>query len=329
MCQYSAKEGFMNDWHLIHLGTRAIGGVGLIFTEAVAISPEGRISIGDAGIWNDNHIEYLTTIVNFLHQHNAMAGIQLAHAGRKASCALPWKGGLQLDKNNGGWQTVGPTDIPFNQGERAPELLNQEGIKKIIYDFRSAASRSLEAGFDVIEIHAAHGYLLHQFLSPLSNLRKDEYGGSFENRIRLLTEVVESIKSVWPEEKPLFVRISSTDWIEGGWTPEDSIRLSYILKELGVDLIDCSSGGSAPGVKIPLSPGYQVPFSEAVRKTGILTGAVGMITSSSQAEAILRENKADMIFMGRELLRNPYFALTAASEPGDDNNWPLQYLRAK
>ncbi|TFH39747.1 MAG: NADPH dehydrogenase NamA [Bacteroidia bacterium] len=329
MCQYSATDGFMNDWHMVHLGTRAIGGVGLVFTEATSVSPEGRISPGDAGIWDDKHIGSLTTIVNFLHRYGAMAGIQLAHAGRKASCALPWEGGKQLDDNNGGWQTVGPSDIPFNQGERPPQILNKEGIQKVISDFRKAASRSLEAGFDVVEIHAAHGYLLHEFLSPLSNMRKDEYGGTFENRIRLLTEVVKSIKSAWPDGNPLFVRISSTDWINGGWTPEDSVRLAYILKESGVDLIDCSSGGNVPNVKIPVGPGYQVPFSEAVKKSGILTGAVGMITSSSQAEAILHDNKADMIFMGRELLRNPYFALIAARQPADDIEWPLQYLRSK
>lgn len=329
MCQYSARHGFMNDWHLIHLGTRAIGGVGLVFTEAAAISPEGRISPGDVGIWSDKHIDELTKVVGFLHLHGAMAGIQLAHAGRKASCALPWDGGRQLDEKSGGWQTLGPGKTPFLMEDRAPVALNMEGINKIVSDFTRGALRSLEAGFDVIEIHAAHGYLLHEFLSPLSNMRSDEYGGSFENRIRLLTEVVKSVRSVMPDGNPLFVRISSTEWVDGGWTIEDSVRLAGLLKELGVDLIDCSSGGNVQGVKIPVGAGYQVPLSEAVRKTGIMTGAVGMITSSLQAEAILGEKKADMIFIGRELLRNPYFALTAARELGDKSSWPLQYLRAE
>ncbi len=329
MCQYSSDDGFTNDWHLVHLGTRATGGVGLVFTEATAIAPAGRISPADLGIWKDEHIPGLIKVVNYIHQQGAMAGIQLAHAGRKASCATPANGSKQLEIREGGWITVAPSNIPFNQGDRPPEQLNQDGINKVVHDFREAAKRAFAAGFDVIEIHAAHGYLLHEFLSPLSNRRKDEYGGSFTNRTRLLTEIVEATRSVWPEGNPLFVRISSTDWTEGGWSAEDSVNLGKIIKGKGVDLIDCSSGGNINFAKIPVEPGYQVTFSEAVRKTGILTGAVGMITEARQADLIINEEKADLIFLGRELLRNPYFALNAARELGEDVAWPVQYIRAK
>jgi 2,4-dienoyl-CoA reductase-like NADH-dependent reductase (Old Yellow Enzyme family) len=329
MCQYSSEDGFSNDWHLVHLGTRALGGTGLIFTEATAVSPEGRISPGDLGLWKDEHIDGLRRIVDFIHLHGAVAGIQLAHAGRKASCAVPVEGGKQLNEKLGGWKTVGPGNIPFISGDRAPESLNKEGIQKVVSDFRTAARRAKLAGFDVIEIHSAHGYLLHEFLSPLSNKRTDEYGGSFENRIRILIEVINAIKSEWPDEDPLFVRISATEWTEGGWTIEESVELAEILKVKGVDLIDCSSGGNAYNVKIPLTPGYQVPLSEAVRTTGILTGAVGLITSARQAEEILQEGKADLVFFARELLRNPYFPIIAAREMTEDIKWPVQYLRAK
>ena len=329
MCQYSSKDGFANDWHLVHLGTRAAGGAGLIFTEATAVSPEGRISPGDLGIWKDEHIIRLASIAGFIHSQGGIAGIQLAHAGRKASCAVPRDGGKQLDEKHGGWLTVAPGNIPFIAEERKPESLNEEGIGKVISDFKAAAGRALIAGFKVIEIHGAHGYLLHEFLSPLSNQRKDEYGGSFENRIRLLQQVIDAVKSVWPAENPLFVRISSTDWTEGGWTIEDSVKLAYRLKDMGVDLIDCSSGGNVLHAKIPVGPGYQVPFSEAVRKSGILTGAVGFITTPVQAESILQEEKADLVLMARELLRNPYFPLSAARELGAEITWPQQYLRAK
>jgi 2,4-dienoyl-CoA reductase-like NADH-dependent reductase (Old Yellow Enzyme family) len=329
MCQYSAKDGFTNDWHLVHLGSRAAGGTGMIITEAAAVSPEGRISPGDIGLWNEEHIHGLNRIVNFIHLNGAISGIQLAHAGRKASCAVPWKGGKQLDEKHGGWQTVAPGQIPFLVGDRAPLSLNKEGIRKVVSDFKSAASRARVAGFKVIEIHSAHGYLLNEFLSPLSNNRTDEYGGSFENRTRLLQEVIDAVKSVWPAENPLFIRISVTDWIEGGWTLEESVKLAYILKDMGVDLIDCSSGGNIYNAKISVSPGYQVPFSEAVRQTGILTGTVGYITTSGQAESILQEEKADLVFFARELLRNPYFALGAAKELGVDITWPAQYLRSK
>ncbi|MCU0377361.1 MAG: NADPH dehydrogenase NamA [Bacteroidales bacterium] len=329
MCQYSAAEGFASDWHLVHYGARASGGAGLIIMEATAVAPEGRITPGDMGLWSDDHIEGLKGIVSFVHQQGAVAGIQLAHAGRKASCALPFQGGKQLEVKQGGWSTVAPSAIPFNEGERLPEPLDRKGIGKVISDFRNAAIRAREAGFRVAEIHSAHGYLLFEFLSPLSNKRNDEYGGSFDNRTRLLREVAEAVRSVWPAGDPLFVRISVTDWTEGGWRTEESVRLASILKEIGVDLIDCSSGGNIYNAVIPFSPGYQVPFSAAVRATGVLTGAVGLITTAGQTESILQEEKADLILLGRELLRNPYFPLQAARELGDDISWPVQYTRAK
>ncbi|TAL60578.1 MAG: NADPH dehydrogenase NamA [Bacteroidetes bacterium] len=329
MCQYMAVDGFTNDWHMVHLGSRAAGGAGLIITEATAVSSEGRITPGDIGLWNDEHINGLTRIVNFIHLQGAIAGIQLAHAGRKASCAVPQEEGKQLDEKHGGWQTVAPGDIPFIAGDRSPESLNKEGIFKVVSDFKAAAGRARVAGFKVIEIHSAHGYLLHEFLSPLSNQRTDEYGGSFENRTRLLRQVIDAVKLVWPAENPLFVRISATDWTEGGWTIEESVKLAFILKDMGVDLIDCSSGGNVYNAKIPVGPGYQVPFSEAVRRTGILTGTVGFITSARQAESILQEEKADLVLLARELLRNPYFPLLAARELGVDIDWPVQYLRSK
>lgn len=329
MCQYSASDGYANDWHLVHLGTRAVGGAGLVIAEATAVLPEGRITPGDLGLWSDGHIDGLRRIADFIHSQGSIAAIQIAHAGRKASCAVPWKGGLQLAEQDGGWKTVAPGNIPFLPGERRPDPLSREGIQKVISGFASAARRALAAGFRVIEIHSAHGYLLHEFLSPLSNNRNDEYGGSFTNRIRLLTEVTDAVKKEWPEENPLFVRISATDWSDGGWTLADSIRLAQILKARGVDLLDCSSGGNVHDAKVPVAPGYQVPFSDAIRKTGILAGAVGLITTADQAESILKEEKADLVFMGRELLRTPYFAINAAGEPGEYTEWPVQYLRAK
>ncbi len=329
MCQYSSVDGFSNDWHMVHLGTRAVGGTGLIMAEATAVSPEGRITPSDLGLWKDEHIHGLSAIVDFIHKHGAVAGIQLAHAGRKASCAIPKDGGNQLNMNNGGWQTVAPSQIPFKDKDRAPEALNKDGINKVITDYMDSARRARIAGFNIIEIHSAHGYLFNEFLSPLSNNRSDEYGGSFENRIRLLTEVIDAVRSEWPAENPLFVRISASEWTEGGWTIEDSVRLAYVLKGIGVDLIDCSSGGNVYNVKTSLTPGYQVPFSAEVRKTGILTGAVGLITTATHAEEILQDGKADLILLARELLRNPYFALNAAREEGVDISWPVQYLRAK
>jgi 2,4-dienoyl-CoA reductase-like NADH-dependent reductase (Old Yellow Enzyme family) len=330
MCQYSSHEGFANDWHLVHLGSRAIGGAALIFTEATAISPEGRISPDDLGIWTDDHIQMLKRMTDFIHQHDAVSGIQLAHAGRKASTQAPWKGGKQIKEQAGGWKTVAPSEIPFHETDEKPRALSAEEIQKVKSDFKAAARRALAAGFQVIELHAAHGYLLHQFLSPLSNQRTDEYGGSFENRIRLLLETIEAVQEVWPAENPLFVRISATDWAEGGWSPEESVLLSGILKTKGIDLVDSSSGGLAAHQQIPVGPGYQVPFAEAIKQqTGVLTGAVGLITEAAQAEEILQKDQADLIFMARELLRDPYFALHAAFTLGEEQQWPAQYDRAK
>jgi 2,4-dienoyl-CoA reductase-like NADH-dependent reductase (Old Yellow Enzyme family) len=330
MCQYSAEDGFANDWHLVHLGSRAVGGAGLVVMEASSVSPEGRISPGDLGIWDDDHIPMLERITEFIHENDAVAGIQLAHAGRKASFVAPWEGTQQLDPQDGGWETVAPSAIPFSETDRTPKELSIEGIKKVIADFKSATQRALAAGFKVIELHAAHGYLLHQFFSPLSNHRQDNYGGSFENRIRILLEVISSVQEVWPAENPLFVRISATDWAEGGWTPEESVQLSQILIEIGVDLIDCSSGGLAKQQQIPVGPGYQVPFAKEIKeKAGVLTGAVGLITEAQQAEDILQIGEADLIFLARELLRDPYFPIHAAEILDDDVKWPVQYERAK
>lgn len=329
MCQYSAINGYANDWHLVHLGSRAVGGAALVIVEATAVSPEGRISPGDLGIWEEGHVEPLKRIVDFIHANGSVAGIQIAHAGRKASHSAPWERGIQLHEDNGGWTTVAPSPIAFDEGEQAPEELDTQGIQKVINDFKNAAIKSRKAGFKVLEIHAAHGYLMHEFLSPISNTRNDNYGGSFENRIRLLIEVTEAVRSVWPDELPLFVRLSATDWVEDGWSLPETVRLSSILKEKGVDLIDSSSGGNVMHQKIQLGPGYQVHFAEETRKTGILTAAVGLITSSQQAEDILNNNQADMILLGREFLRNPYFPLHAAKELNHDTNWPIQYLRAK
>ena len=330
MCQYSSVDGFASDWHLVHLGSRAVGGAGLIIQEATAISAEGRISPGDLGIYTEEHIEKLRSITSFIHQQGAVAGIQLAHAGRKASFATPWNGGKQIRVKDGGWTTVAPSAMAFNPEDEAPQALNADGIKKVIDDFKTAALRSVQAGYKVMEIHAAHGYLIHQFLSPLSNHRTDNYGGSFENRIRLLLQIVKALQTIWPQNLPLFVRISATDWAEGGWDINEAVQLSSILKAEGVDLIDCSSGGLVPTAKIPIGPGYQVSFAERIKKeAGILTGAVGLITEVQQAEDILVKEQADLIIIARESLREPYFALNAAHLLGDDIVWPIQYQRAK
>jgi 2,4-dienoyl-CoA reductase-like NADH-dependent reductase (Old Yellow Enzyme family) len=330
MCQYSSIDGFANEWHLVHLGSRAVGGAGLVMTEATAVSPEGRISIDDLGIWKDEHIPYLQTITSFIIDHGAVPAIQLAHAGRKASHASPWKGDHLLQAAQGGWAPVAPSAIPFSPASGLPRAMDINDIEKLKKDFMAAANRALEAGFRIAEIHAAHGYLLHEFLSPLTNKRDDQYGGSFENRIRLLVEVVSGIRTFWPERYPLFARISCTDWTEGGWMPDDSVALARILKENGVDLIDCSSGGIIPGVAIPVAPGYQVPFAMKIRKeAAIATGTVGMITTSQQAEAILENDQADLVIIGRGFLRDPYFPFHAANELGEDVKWPDQYLRAK
>ncbi len=329
MCEYSSEDGFANNWHLVHLGSRAVGGAALIITEATAVSPEGRISAGDLGIWKDEHITELEKITNFIHQHGAVAGVQLAHAGRKASHEVPWVGGKQVSLLSGGWQTVAPSAIAFTDNEEKPLELDKAGIAKVIEDFKQATFRAIKAGFKVIEIHAAHGYLINEFLSPLSNHRTDEYGGSFENRIRLLLEITDTIRAAWPQENPLFVRISATDWTPGGWTDEDSVKLAEILKDKGVDLVDCSTGGNIAGAKIPVGPAYQVPFAESVRKTGILTGAVGMITEPQQADEIIRSGKADVVLLAREMLRDPHFPLRAAHVLSHEVKWPLQYERAK
>lgn len=330
MCEYSSVDGFSNDWHLVHLGSRAVGGAALIITEATAVSPEGRISPDDLGLWKDEHIEGLKRIVSFIESQNSIAGIQLAHAGRKASHSSPWKGAEMLTNEQGGWQTVAADTIPYKEGDIPPIALDKAGIEKVKSDFKAAAIRALQAGSKVIEIHAAHGYLLHEFYSPLSNHRNDEYGGSFENRIRLLIEVVDVVKEVWPEILPLFVRISASDWTEGGWTIEESVELAKVLKQKNVDLIDCSTGGNVPKAKIPVGPGYQVQFAEVIkREAGILTGAVGIITKPEQAEEIIASGKADVVIMAREFLRNPYFPLHAAKALGVDVKWPVQYERAK
>ena len=330
MCQYSAHDGFATDWHFVHYASRAVGGVAVVIQEATAICPEGRISYGDLGIWKDEHISKLKEIVAAIEENSSIPGIQLAHAGRKASCELGWKGGEQIKEGENSWQTVAPSPISFYETDNTPAELTEVEIEKIIYDFALAAQRSIIAGYKIMEIHAAHGYLIHQFLSPLTNKRKDQYGGTFENRIRLLIKIVDAVRSLLYEDHSLWVRISATDWVENGWNPEESTQLASLLKDKGVDLIDVSSGGNLPHVKIPVGKNYQVPFAKEIKsRTGILTGAVGLITEADQAEEILQKEEADLIFIGRELLRDPYFALHAAKSLGDDLKWPLQYERAK
>ena len=330
MCQYSSVDGFANDWHLVHLGGRAVGGAGLIISEAAAVSPEGRITPDDLGIWKDEHLPMLQRITAFLISQGSVPGIQLAHAGRKASTLSPWKGSGLVPESQGGWQAVGPSAVAFADNYARPKALDDAGIQQVIADFRAAAARSLAAGFQVIELHAAHGYLLHEFLSPLSNHRTDAYGGSFENRIRLLLSVVAATREVWPEELPLIVRLSVTDWTDGGWNADESVQLAAMLKGRGVDLIDCSTGGNVPQAPIPVGPGYQVQFVERIKQeTGLLTGAVGLITTPAEAEAILANGQADVVLLAREFLREPYFPLFAAQDLGVDMAWPVQYERAK
>lgn len=329
MCQYSSVNGFANDWHLVHLGSRAIGGAGLIFTEAAAVTPEGRISPHDLGIWSDEHIVALAHINQFIENQGSLFGIQLAHAGRKASTKTPWEGGGNVSHDSGGWQPVAPSALPFSKESLVPRELNTSEISEIIASFARAALRAYEAGLKVIEIHAAHGYLIHEFLSPLSNHRTDNYGGSFENRIRLLLEIVDAIQAVWIETYPIFVRISATDWVNDGWTIEDSVKLSKRLKEKGVDVIDVSSGGNVRDAKIPAGPGYQTGFAERIRReANILSGAIGFITAPAQADHIIRSGQGDLIFIAREFLRDPYWPLHAAKELGFNIAWPQQYLRA-
>jgi 2,4-dienoyl-CoA reductase-like NADH-dependent reductase (Old Yellow Enzyme family) len=330
MCQYTSEDGFAGEWHYIHLGSRAVGGAGLVLTEATAVEAVGRISPQDLGLWKDEHIEPLARIVRFIHEQGAVAGTQLAHAGRKASTAQPWHGGGPVGPEGGGWKPVAPSALPFAEGHLMPEALDTAGIARVVRAFADATARAHTAGFRVIELHAAHGYLLHEFLSPLSNQRTDEYGGSFDNRVRIVIETVRAIRQRWPEELPLIVRLSATDWVEGGWTIEDSIALARRLKPEGVDLYDCSSGGAASGVRISVGPGYQTPLAERLRReAGVATGAVGLIRSAHQAEHILRTEQADMVFLARELLRDPYWPLRAAKKLHADVRWPVQYERAK
>jgi 2,4-dienoyl-CoA reductase-like NADH-dependent reductase (Old Yellow Enzyme family) len=330
MCQYSSTDGMPTDWHLVHLGSRAVGGAGLVIMEATAVSPEGRISPSDAGIWSDAHAQSYKRITKFIREQGAIAGIQIAHAGRKASTAEPWNGGKLVNEGDGGWETVAPSAIAFSDDYPQPREMSKEDIGRATEDFVAAAQRAVDAGFEVIEIHAAHGYLFHEFLSPLSNQRADEYGGRLENRMRFPLETARQVRAAVPEELPVFVRISATDWMEGGWDLEQSIEFCRALKEIGIDLIDVSTGGNVPNAKIPVAPGYQVSFaSEIRRQVGIATGAVGMITEAAQAEEILQTGAADAILIAREFLRDPYFAFTAAKELGENIAYvPKQYGRA-
>jgi 2,4-dienoyl-CoA reductase-like NADH-dependent reductase (Old Yellow Enzyme family) len=332
MCQYSSEDGLANDWHLVHLGSRALGGAGLVIAEATAVAPEGRITPGDAGIWSDRHVEPLVRINHFIKQHGAVAGIQIAHAGRKASAAVPWAGSAHLANDAGGWNTVAPSAIAFGGDQaKVPHALTGEEIQRVQADFVAAAKRSLAAGYEWLELHSAHGYLSHEFLSPLSNQRTDSYGGSFDNRIRFLLETTRATRKVWPESLPFTVRISCTDWVEGGWDLDQSVELARRLKAEGVDLIDCSSGGAVPQAKIPVGPGYQVPFAERIRReAGVATAAVGMITEPKQADAIVRSGQADLVLLAREELRDPYWPAHAARVLGQATAVPTpkQYARA-
>ncbi|HTU24979.1 MAG TPA: NADH:flavin oxidoreductase/NADH oxidase [Pirellulales bacterium] len=327
MCQYIAQDGMADDWHLVHLGSRAAGGVGAVIVEATAVVPEGRITPGDLGIWSDAHAEPLARIARFVASQGAVAGIQLAHAGRKASCDLPWKGGAGLTTSAaGGWPVVGPSAIPFDEGNPIPTPLDQAGIDRVVAAFEAATRRALAAGFRLIEIHAAHGYLLHEFLSPLSNRRTDQYGGSLENRIRLTLAVAGAVRKLVPSHLPVFVRISATDWAEGGWDVDQSVVLARLLKEIGIDLIDISSGALVPRVRIPVGRGYQVPFARRIRcEAGVMTAAVGMITEPKHANEIIISGDADLVLLARELLREPYWALKAEQELGAEPTWPISY----
>jgi 2,4-dienoyl-CoA reductase-like NADH-dependent reductase (Old Yellow Enzyme family) len=330
MCEYSSRDGFANDWHLVHLGSRAVGGAALVMTEAAAVTSEGRISPDDLGIWKDQHIEFLSRITSFIHSQGSIAGVQLAHAGRKASTYAPGVGRGAAPLEVGGWEEVlAPSSIPFANNYLTPKAMTLKDIAAVSQAFADAALRALHAGFRVIEIHAAHGYLISEFLSPLANHRNDEYGGSLANRMRLVLEIASSVRRSWPERFPMFVRISATDWVEGGWTPDDSVELARHLKDRGVDLVDCSSGGNVVSAPIPAGPGYQTLFAERVRReANIPSGAVGMITSPAQADHIIRTGQADLVFIAREFLRDPYWPLRAARDLGYPVTWPIQYLRA-
>jgi len=329
MCEYSALDGHPQPWHLVHLGSRAVGGASLVFTEATAVEARGRISPEDAGIYLDSHVASWRPIAQFIRSQGAVAGMQLAHAGRKGSTSAPWRGGKKVPLEAGGWEPVAPSGIAFADDYPMPRALAPNEINEMVEAFRKAAERALDAGFEALEIHGAHGYLIHEFLSPLSNFRKDEYGGNFENRARFAIQVTKGVRKIWPARLPLFFRVSATDWKEGGWDLAQTIELSRILKTVGVDLIDVSSGGLVPGVKVPVGPGYQVPFAEEIRKqAGIATGAVGMITEPAQAETILQSGQADVVLLARELLRDPYWPLRAAKTLGEKIKAPVQYERA-
>lgn len=329
MCQYSSDDGFASDWHLVHLGSRATGGAALVVAEATAVEARGRISPWDLGIWKDEHVATLSRIASFIKSQGAVAGIQLAHAGRKASTDQPWRGTAPLFPGQGGWQPVAPSPVPFDDGHPVPAELSRAEIQSVIRAFVAGARRALEAGFQVIELHGAHGYLMHEFLSPLANRRRDEYGGSLANRMRFALETIRAVRQVWPEHLPLFLRVSATDWVESGWTVDDSVELAKAAKPLGIDLIDCSSGAMVPHAAIPAKPGYQVPFSERIRReSGLLTSAVGLITEPEQADTIVRNGQADMVQMAREFLREPYWPIRAAKELGEKISVPVQYGRA-
>jgi 2,4-dienoyl-CoA reductase-like NADH-dependent reductase (Old Yellow Enzyme family) len=329
MCQYSAEDGRANDWHLVHLGSRAVGGAGLVVFEASAVEPRGRISPADLGLWDDAQVEPLARVVRFVEAHGAVAALQLAHAGRKASVRAPWEGGAPLAPAAGGWLPVAPSALPFADGHPVPAALDRDGIRGIVAAFAAAARRAAAAGFRALEVHCAHGYLLHQFLSPLSNLRDDLYGGSFEGRTRLAREVVHAVRDAWPERLPLLLRISATDWMPGGWDVDQSVELARAL-EPALDLVDVSSGGLAWNAKVPAGPGYQTAFAERIRReAGVPTGAVGMIVAPEQADHVVRSGQADLVLLARELLRDPYFPLRAARALGQEGPWPRQDLRAR
>jgi 2,4-dienoyl-CoA reductase-like NADH-dependent reductase (Old Yellow Enzyme family) len=329
MCQYSGDDGFANDWHLVHLGARAVGGAGLVLLEATAVAPEGRISPRDLGLWDDRHVEMLARIVRFVDAQGAAAGVQLAHAGRKASTRPPWEGRGAVPPGDGGWQVVAPSAVAFSDDYPTPRAMDAADLRGVVDAFAAAARRARRAGFRVVELHAAHGYLLHEFLSPLSNRRTDAYGGSFDNRVRLTLEVAEAVRAEWPGDLPLFVRLSATDWADGGWDEAQTVELARRLAARGVDLIDCSTGGLVPGAKIPVGPGYQVRFAERVRReAGVATGAVGLITTPEQADAVVRAGQADLVLLARQLLRDPHWPLRAAKALGVPVRWPVQYERA-
>ena len=330
MCQYSSLDGLPNEWHFVHLGSRAVGGAGMVMVEASGVSPEGRITAWDSGLWSEAHADAFRPVVRFIEEQGAVAGIQIAHAGRKASTDVPWRGGRRISSGEHAWEPLAPSAVPFREGDPPPRALTSSEIDNVVEEFRNAARFAASAGFRVLEIHMAHGYLLHEFLSPLSNRREDEYGGSLENRMRFPLRVTAAVRDAWPDTFPLFVRISATDWADGGWDLMQSIELASELERIGVDLIDCSSGGLVPWANIEPSPGYQVPFARAIReKAGIATGAVGLITDSHQAEKIVADGSADAVLLARELLRDPYWPLRAARELGVDVEWPDQYARAK